>query len=122
MPPRRSFRNALTFFTLAALFAAVTFATKKPPMHPVNLNTANAQELQQVPGIGPATANKILKMRKSYGPFKRVDDLRAIKGIGPKRLEKMRKYLTVGKIAQPQKPVTAGTKSRTTAPASPPAP
>lgn len=122
MPPRHSFRNALTFFALAALFAAATFATKKPPLHPINLNTANAQQLQEVPGIGPATADKILKMRKSYGPFKSVDDLRAIKGIGPKRLEKMRKYLTVGKIAPPQKPVTAGTKSKAMAPATPPSP
>src|SRR5947208_14038655 len=75
----------------------VLAAKKKPPLHPINLNTATAAELQQVPGIGPSTADKILKMRKSYGPFKSVDDLRAIKGIGPKRMEKMRKYLTVGK-------------------------
>lgn len=122
MPPRRSFRNALTFFALAAFFAAATFATKKPPLHPINLNTANAQQLQQVPGIGPATADKILKMRKSYGPFKSVDDLRAIKGIGPKRLEKMRKYLTAGKTAVPQKPARAGTKSKSTSPALPPSP
>jgi competence ComEA-like helix-hairpin-helix protein len=53
--------------------------------------------LQQVPGIGPATADKILQMRKSYGPFKSVDDLLAVRGIGKKRLEKMRKYLTAGK-------------------------
>jgi competence ComEA-like helix-hairpin-helix protein len=52
---------------------------------------------RQVPGIGPATAEKILTMRKSYGAFKSVDDLLAIKGLGKKRLEKMRKYLTVGK-------------------------
>ena len=64
---------------------------------PINFNTATSEELQLVPGIGPATADKILKMRKSYGPFKSVDDLRAIRGLGPKRLEKMRKYLTVGK-------------------------
>jgi len=70
-------------------------AMKKPPLHPINLNTASSTELQEVPGIGPVTADKILKMCKSYGPFKSVDDLRAIKGIGPKRLEKMRKYLTV---------------------------
>ena len=122
MPPRHSRRTALTIFARAALFAAATFATKKPPLHPVNLNTANTQELQQVPGIGPATADKILKMRKSYGAFKSVDDLRAIKGIGPKRLEKMRKYLTDGKAAPPQKPVTAGSKSKSTGPASPPLP
>jgi competence protein ComEA len=72
-------------------------AKKKPPAHPINLNTAGATELQQVPGIGPSTAQKILDTRKSYGAFKSVDDLLAIKGIGPKKLEKMRKYLTVGK-------------------------
>ncbi|HEX3543488.1 MAG TPA: helix-hairpin-helix domain-containing protein, partial [Candidatus Acidoferrum sp.] len=55
--------------------------------------------MQLVPGIGPSTAKKTLKMRKSYGPFKSVNDLTAIRGIGPKRLEKMRKYLTVGKSA-----------------------
>ena len=59
-------------------------AKKKPPIHPINLNSASAAELQQVPGIGPSTANKILEMRKSYGAFKSVDDLLAIKGIGPK--------------------------------------
>ena len=74
-------------------------AKKKPPVHPINLNTANSEQLQEVPGIGPATADKILKMRKSYGAFKGVDDLRAIKGIGPRRLEKMRKYLTVAKLS-----------------------
>jgi comEA protein len=72
-------------------------AKKKPPAKPVNINTATSEELQQVPGIGPATADKILQMRKSYGAFKSVDDLLAIRGLGPKRLEKMRKYLTVGK-------------------------
>jgi competence protein ComEA len=47
-------------------------------------------------GIGPA-AEKILQMRKSHGAFKSVDDLLAIRGLGAKRLEKMRKYLTIGK-------------------------
>jgi competence protein ComEA len=79
-------------------------ANKKPPLHPVNLNTATSEQLQEVPGIGPATAEKILQARKSYGAFKSVDELQAIKGIGPKRLEKMRKYLTVGKPAQAPKP------------------
>ncbi|MFI5058799.1 MAG: ComEA family DNA-binding protein [Candidatus Acidiferrales bacterium] len=88
----------LCFFLALVLFAvASTATTKKPPLKPVNINAATSEELQQVPGIGPATAEKILQMRKSYGPFKSVDDLLAIKGIGKKRLDKMRKYLTVGK-------------------------
>lgn len=91
------------FLSLLLLMPALLSGNKKPPAHPVNLNSASAAELQQVPGIGPSTADKILEMRKSYGAFKSVDDLLAIKGIGPKRLDKMRKYLTVAKVPQTKK-------------------
>ncbi len=103
MLERREFRVGLFCFCLFVFSFQFAEAKKKPPEHPINLNTASAAQLQEVPGIGPVTAEKILKMRKSYGPFKSVDDLRAIKGIGPKRLEKMRKYLTVGKSTSPTK-------------------
>jgi competence ComEA-like helix-hairpin-helix protein len=103
---RRLFVSSAVFLLL---FAAVVSAnTKKPPLRPININTATSEQLQLVPGIGPTTAEKILTMRKSYGPFKSVDDLLAIKGLGKKRLDKMRKYLTVGKAAaanRPQVPV-----------------
>ena len=93
----------LFFLSLSLVFSAPAFAgKKKPPARPVNINTATSEELQQVPGIGPATAAKILQMRKSYGTFKSVDDLLAIRGLGEKRLDKMRKYLTVGKTAPPK--------------------
>jgi len=108
-------RLPVSLAILLGLFFACahpSVANKKPPLHPINLNTASASELQLVPGIGPATADKILQMRKSYGSFKSVDDLRAIKGIGPKRLEKMRKYITVGRAASPVKPA-----NKTSAPA-----
>jgi competence ComEA-like helix-hairpin-helix protein len=95
------------FFALLLFAVASTATTKKPPLKPVNINTATSEELQQVPGIGPATAEKILQMRKSYGAFKSVDDLLAIRGIGKKRLDKMRKYLTVGK--PPKAPPQANT-------------
>jgi competence ComEA-like helix-hairpin-helix protein len=109
----------LLFFLLPGLIFSAPAAAgkKKPPAQPVNINTANSEQLQQVPGIGPATADKILQMRKSYGPFKSVDDLLAIRGLGAKRLEKMRKYLTVGKTApknsspqQPSEPVKPSTQ------------
>jgi competence ComEA-like helix-hairpin-helix protein len=96
------FRRAIALLWLFAALAfgsAISATTKKPPLKPVNLNSATSEELQEVPGIGPATAEKILQMRKSYGAFKTVDDLVAIRGIGKKRLDKMRKYLTVGKPA-----------------------
>jgi competence ComEA-like helix-hairpin-helix protein len=103
---RRSTVLAFAAALLALACAATAATTKKPPPVPVNINTANSEQLQTVPGIGPATAEKILQMRKSYGAFKNVDDLLAIRGIGKKRLEKMRKYLTVGHAgsAKPQKP------------------
>jgi competence ComEA-like helix-hairpin-helix protein len=91
------------FFTFLLFTVVSTGAAKKPPLKPVNINTATSEELQQVPGIGPVTAEKILQMRKSYGAFKSVDDLLAIRGIGKKRLDKMRKYLTVGKPAAANK-------------------
>ena len=91
----------LAIFVFGAALVPAAVAKKKPPAHPININTASSADLQQVPGIGPSTAQKILDTRKSYGAFKTVDDLLAIKGIGPKKLEKMRKYLTVGK--QPAK-------------------
>ncbi len=81
---------------ISLLLASLSLAAKKkPPSHPINLNTASADQLEEVPGIGPATAQKILDTRKSYGAFKSIDDLLSIKGIGQKRLDKMRKYLTV---------------------------
>src|SRR5213082_3963839 len=94
-----SVRVLLSLYLILFLSAAASAGKKKPPPKPVNINTATSEELQQVPGIGPATAKKILTMRKSYGAFKSVDDLLAIKGLGKKRLEKMRKYLTVGKAS-----------------------
>src|SRR5258708_20027065 len=87
---------------LCLLLSTGAFAKKKPPAKPININTATSQELQQVPSIGPATAEKILQMRKSYGAFKSVDDLLAIRGLRPKRLEHMRKYLPVRKTAAPE--------------------
>jgi competence protein ComEA len=101
---------------LVCVLAAAATANKKPPAAPVNLNAATSEELQLVPGIGPATAEKILQMRKNYGAFKSVDDLLAIKGIGPKRLEKMRKYLTVGKPSSTSKPAAAAKPTLPTKP------
>ena len=109
VPASRCLSFVLAVLSLSVIVLAAAGTTKKPPPAPVNLNTANSDQLQTVPGIGPATAEKILQMRKSYGPFKSVDDLLAIRGIGKKRLEKMRKYLTVGRAgsAKPAKPPEA---------------
>src|ERR1700732_3682218 len=113
-------RALLPWVFASVLLAAGTLAaTKKPPPQPINLNAATSEELQLVPGIGPATAEKILTMRKSYGAFKSVDDLLAIRGIGKKRLEKMRKYLIAGRPIAASKPGAAGKPARLPATATP---
>jgi competence ComEA-like helix-hairpin-helix protein len=112
-------RTALLSIAFYAV-APSLLANKKPLPAPINLNTATSEELQQVPGIGPATADKILQMRKSYGAFKSVDNVRAIRGIGPKRLEKMRKYLTTGKAVPQSKPASANKPVTPSKPATPP--
>ena len=61
----------------------------------INLNTATAKELIRLPQIGPKTAERILSYRETHGPFKRVDDLTAVKGIGPRTLERLRELVTL---------------------------
>jgi competence ComEA-like helix-hairpin-helix protein len=58
----------------------------------VRINTASRSLLEQLPGIGPAMAERIIEER-SRAPFGSVDDLTRVKGIGPKKLEKMRPYV-----------------------------
>ena len=65
----------------------------KSPQGSLDLNTATERELQFIRGIGPVLAERIIAGR----PYKTVDDLLKVKGIGPKRLEKIRAYVVVGK-------------------------
>ena|SRR5882757_7976502 len=109
--------RAVIVLLLSCLFVLAPAAfpsTKKPPGHPIDINSASAAQLQEVPGIGPATAEKILQMRKSYGAFKSVDDLLSVRGIGAKRLEKMRKYLVASHATQGR---TSGAAAAGTKPA-----
>ena len=60
------------------------------PVGPVSLSTASPTELESLPGVGPATAEAIVRHRQEHGPFRTVEDLLAVRGIGEKRLEDLR--------------------------------
>jgi competence protein ComEA len=60
------------------------------PSAPVDLNSATAEQLDSLPGVGPVTAQKIVDYRQAHGPFTSVDGLDAIPGIGPARVESLR--------------------------------
>jgi competence protein ComEA len=62
---------------------------------PLNVNRASAEELTQLPGIGPVLAERIVAFREAHGPFRTVDDLLAVPGIGPKTLAGFRDLITV---------------------------
>jgi competence protein ComEA len=62
----------------------------------VDLNRATAAELDTLPGVGPSTAQKIVDDRTKNGPFKKVEDLMRVTGIGPKKFESLKDLVTVG--------------------------
>jgi competence protein ComEA len=62
----------------------------------LNLNTASAQELEALPAIGPVTAQAIVDYRAANGPFRSVEEITKVKGIGTATLEKLKPLITVG--------------------------
>ena len=61
----------------------------------LDLNTATAQDLEALPGIGPVMAQRLVQFRQAHGPFKELKDLLAVSGIGEQKLTKIKPYLTV---------------------------
>jgi competence protein ComEA len=62
---------------------------------PVNLNTATAEQLATIPGVGPKMAERIIEYRQKNGGFKRVEDLMNVSGVGEKSFLKMKPLITV---------------------------
>lgn len=100
----------------------------------VDLNTATVADLEKVKGLGPVKSKAIIEYRDKNGPFKSVDDLKGVKGIGVKTIEKLRPELSVDGAAPaapaaPVAPPVAAPKSvapvppvAPTPPKAPPAP
>ena len=96
-----------TLLTLAALGALA----QDSPAGVVNINTATAEQLAYLPGVGPKTAEEIIAYREANGAFKKLTDLMQVKGIGDKTFELISPYLVTegkttlsSKVQGPKKP------------------
>jgi len=84
----------LLVITLIA-FLGTTAAVAQNSSGKVNINTASAEQLTELPGIGDATAEKILEYREKIGNFKTPDQLMEVKGIGEKTFEELEGMITL---------------------------
>lgn len=87
---------AICFSFSLLILCASAQAKKQPPAKPIDLNAATVKELQELPGVGAVTAQRIIDMREKSGRFKRVEDLLAIRGISQKKLDALRPYVIIG--------------------------
>ncbi len=61
----------------------------------ISLNQATSEELEAIPGLGPSLSQKIVEYREAKGSFRKLEDLMLVSGIGPKKFEQIKDYLTL---------------------------
>lgn len=99
------FRQCLSALAIVSLFAAApcpTFAQSttrtakaSATVGIVNINTASAADLEGLPGIGAKTAARIVEYRQKNGPFKKIEELMNVRGVGEKNFLKLKPQITV---------------------------
>ena len=91
-------RTPVQIQSLPAITTAAdeTVAVTVPVPSIININTATSEQLQNLPGIGPVLADRILAYRAEYGAFETVGELMNVSGIGEKKLEEIWDLVTIG--------------------------
>ena len=90
-------RSVGIFLALALAVAALSVADAGEKTAPLDINTATAEELETLPGIGPVVAQRIIEYREENGPFDRIADLLNVKGIGDQTFERLMDRITVSR-------------------------
>ena len=97
---KRIVATALAVAFALTLNTGLAVAAAKPaPAGKVNINTASAEQLTTLPGVGPKLAARIVEYRQKSGTFKNVQELMNVRGIGEKNLKKIEPYLSAGDAA-----------------------
>ena len=97
---KRILATALAVAFALTLATGMAVAAAKPaPAGKVNINTASAEQLTTLPGIGPKLAARIVEYRQKSGAFKSVQELMNVRGVGEKNLKKIEQYLSAGDSA-----------------------
>jgi competence protein ComEA len=102
---------ALTLALAGLTFTAPARAAKAAPTSKVNLNSASVQQLETLPGVGPALAGRIVEYRQKSGGFKSAQELMNVKGIGEKNFAKLQPHVVVGSEGQASKSEGASKKA-----------
>jgi competence ComEA-like helix-hairpin-helix protein len=93
--------TACVLLVAVCFFSAPGFPSSKlKPAEPIVLNQATAEQLMQLPGIGPVLAKRIVEFRTKHGRFRRLEELLAIRGVSRKKFESWKPYLRLDEPAQ----------------------